>query len=182
MLVSAVGLALVVAVDRESGIGKDGTIPWRVPDDIRHFKRLTRRTERPDGRNAVIMGRTTWRSIPPKYRPLAGRLNIVLSRREALSLPAGVVRAGDFEAAVNEARAADVERVFVIGGAEVYAQALARPDCREVYLTTLDRSFACDTHLPPLPADFALADELARGQSADIPYRIERWARQKPVH
>ena len=173
-------LALVVAIDRERGIGKDGGIPWRVPEDVRHFKGLTRRTEAPGAENAVIMGRVTWSSIPPKFRPLSGRINIVLSRRPDLSVPAGVFVASDFERAVQRARAAGAERVFVIGGAAVYAQALGRPGCREVYLTTLDRSFACDTHLPPLPGDFAVVEELARGQSAGVPYRIERWQRQGP--
>lgn len=179
MTTTGSGLALVVAVDSELGIGKDGTIPWRVPDDMRHFKRLTRTTLKPAAHNAVIMGRATWLSIPPKFRPLRERLNIVLSRQSDLDLPAGVTRAGDFQSAVERARAANAERVFIIGGAQVYAQALARPDCREVYLTTLDRQFECDTHLPALPDDFTLAEELMRGESGAIGYRIERWHRQK---
>lgn len=173
-------VTLVVAIDAESGIGKNGQIPWRVPDDIRHFKRLTSATATPGARNAVIMGRATWDSIPPKFRPLRGRLNVVLSRREraALNLPGEVVLAGDLHSAVERAREASVERVFIIGGGQVYAQALDRPDCREIYLTTLDRTFACDTHLPALPGDFALAEELARGRSGEVGYRIERWQRQ----
>lgn len=178
---SGAGLALVVAVDSESGIGKDGTIPWRVPADMRHFKNLTRTTQRPDGRNAVIMGRATWASIPARFRPLAGRVNIVLSRQSSLDLPAGVLLAGDFPDAITKALAAGVERIFVIGGAQVYRRALARDDCCDIFLTTLDRSFACDTHLPPVPGDFALAEQLGRGESGGVGYRIERWHRDPKV-
>jgi dihydrofolate reductase/thymidylate synthase len=76
------GLQLVVAATRNGfGIGKDGTLPWKLPGDMAYFKELTIRTRGESGvQNAVIMGRRTWDSIPPKFRPLKGRINIVLSR------------------------------------------------------------------------------------------------------
>ena len=71
--------SLVVAADQENGIGKGGKLPWRLPGEMAYFKRLT--TEAPAGRrNAVIMGRKTYESIQPKYRPLTDRFNMVLSR------------------------------------------------------------------------------------------------------
>jgi len=71
-------LDIVVAATRTNGIGKDGQLPWRLPQEMKHFKAIT--SAAPTGlRNAVIMGRHTWGSIPKKFRPLANRLNVVLT-------------------------------------------------------------------------------------------------------
>lgn len=71
---------LVVAATRKLGIGKGGTMPWRLPSDMAYFKALTSATADPSKANAVVMGRKTWESIPPKFRPLRGRVNVVLTR------------------------------------------------------------------------------------------------------
>eukprot|EP01043_Picozoa_sp_COSAG02_P013258 COSAG02_NODE_527_length_20704_cov_120.745462_10_plen_104_part_00 len=78
---AAVPLSVIVAASRGSwGIGKDGGIPWQLPGDMAHFRKVTLETVDPERQNAVVMGRRTWESIPPKFRPLAGRINIVLTR------------------------------------------------------------------------------------------------------
>jgi dihydrofolate reductase len=171
------GLTLVAAVERDGGLGRDGDLPWTVPADLRHFERFTRATQAPGARNAVIMGRATWDSIPARYQPLRGRLNIVLSRAPALSLPEGALHARDLDAAIGLARDARVERIFVVGGAQIYALALAHPACREAVLTRIDGSFACDTFMPPLPDEFRPVEELGSGESGGVGYRIERWVR-----
>ncbi|XP_022762998.1 bifunctional dihydrofolate reductase-thymidylate synthase 1-like [Durio zibethinus] len=71
---------VVVAATREMGIGKDGKLPWSLPSDLKFFKELTKTTSDPEKKNAIVMGRKTWASLPLECRPLPGRLNVVLTR------------------------------------------------------------------------------------------------------
>jgi dihydrofolate reductase len=119
------------------------------------------------------MGRTTWASL--RGRALPGRINVVLSRRPGFEAPGALV-AGDLDAGLAAARAAEAERVLVIGGAVVYAEAFARPDAGSIYLTRVAGRFPADTFLPAMPG-FALAATLAEGEDGGIRWRIERWAR-----
>jgi dihydrofolate reductase len=118
----------------------------------------------PSNRNAVLMGRKTWDSLPPSFRPLPNRLNGVLSR----SLPAGDHGTHrvwpSLEAALRDL-AADtaLANVYVVGGGEIYAQAIARPECRRVYLTSLEADFPCDAFFPdpgPAFAETAVSPEV----------------------
>ena len=142
--------SVVVAVCKNSrGIGNAGQLPWRLRADMQYFKQLTRSTRDPTKRNAVIMGRKTWLSIPSKFRPLDDRVNVVLSRNpEAahdLELPAGVLVAPSMERALEllDERSevgAGVENVYVIGGASVYSEALSlRTACAKVLVTEIER-------------------------------------------
>ncbi len=129
-------LAIIAAVARNRVIGRDGKIPWHISDDLKRFKRLT-------VGHAVLMGRRTWESLG---RPLADRRNVVLSSRTNPSVfPPGVEMYPTAEQAL-EALAGE-ERVFVIGGAAVYARFL---DCAdELYLTLVDQEPGGDTLFPP---------------------------------
>ena len=124
-------LSLIVACTSEGGIGNGGQLPWRIPGDMAYFKRVTTDTSGPaeaGGRlNAVVMGRKTWESIPAKFRPLPNRVNVVMSRNPAaLDLPAGVLAAESLENALAAVdNRSDIDQCFIIGGAEVYKQALA---------------------------------------------------------
>jgi dihydrofolate reductase len=129
-------IALVVAVDDEGVIGNDGRIPWRIPEDMRHFKALT--LGKP-----CIMGRKTWDSLPKK--PLPGRTNIVLTRERSFHAD-GAIIVHTFDDALEAASAAP--EIAVIGGAEIYAMALPRADT--VYLTEVHGRFAGDTRLEGL--------------------------------
>ena len=104
--------------------------------------------------NAVIMGRKTWDSIPPKFRPLKGRLNIVISRsfnsspEEPASVETGPVKASSLEQAIAYVRSkgtTSVGRVFVVGGAQIYAAALEMKEARRILLTKVLSDFDCDT-------------------------------------
>jgi dihydrofolate reductase len=146
--------AIVVAADRNRGIGSHGTLPWKLPGDMAFFKQITSETRAPGKVNAVIMGRKTWDSIPPKFRPLKGRLNVVLTRNRQTQYPEEIKTAASLDEAVRICDQPTIEQVFVIGGGAVYQQALHHPCCELVYLTEIDASFDCDTFLPAFADNF----------------------------
>merc|ERR1711982_42831 len=123
--------------------GKDGALPWRLPGDMKFFKRVT--TAADEGRkNAVVMGRKTWDSIPEKFRPLPGRYNVVLTRSAADSdkYPDDVIVASSMESALERLRAcADIGEVFAIGGESVYREILQHPGCKRLFITRVGKDF-----------------------------------------
>ena len=152
-------LGLVWAQTPAGVIGRDGALPWHLPEDLAHFRAVT------DG-HPVVMGRATWESLPERFRPLPGRANVVLSRDPAFVAPGGRV-ARSLEAALalahDEARGGadhagpaddeatpDVE-VWVIGGAAVYAAALPLADVLEV--TEVDLDVPGDAFAPDVDPD-----------------------------
>lgn len=173
--------SIIVAADVKRGIGKNGTLPWHVPGDLKYFKELTTRADSPTTKNVVIMGRKTWESIPEKFRPLAGRLNIVLSRNSELVLPAGVMRQGSLDEALEtlskDPLNATTGSIFVIGGGQVYREALSHPQCRYIYLTTIFSDFKCDVFLPPFPSDFKEIRVCDVASSPAGDYRFYRYQR-----
>ena len=124
-------LAIIAAVGHRRAIGKDGKLPWHIPEDLKRFKRLT--TGYP-----LLMGRRTWESLG---RPLPGRRNVVLS---SAPVP-GIESYPSIEESLRAL--ASAERVFVIGGGNVYAQLIDRAD--ELYLTLVDRDVEADAFFPP---------------------------------
>ncbi len=133
-------LSIVAAVARGGVIGRGNAIPWRIPEDAQHFRALTMG-------HPVVMGRRTWDSLPARYRPLPGRRNVVLSRDPDWQA-AGAERAVSLDEAL---RLLDgVARVFVIGGADIYAAAL--PIADELLLTEIDADVDGDTVFPPFDA------------------------------
>lgn len=170
--------AVVVAIDQQRGIGAGNDLPWpKLPADLAHFRDITSQTRAPGTRNAVIMGRRTWDSVPPRYRPLPRRLNVVISRHPP-TLPAGVLAAGSLDAALAEAASAGAEATFVVGGGQIYEGALAHPACTTLYVTRLEATFACDTFFPPFEHAYARAEVMAAHEEAGIAYTIERWQRR----
>ena len=121
-------ITLVVAATGNGVIGKDGAIPWRLPEDLKRFKALTLG-------HTVVMGRKTWDSLPPKNRPLPGRRNIVVTRDAGW-------KADGAEAASLEAALQGEGEIFVIGGGEIYRAALALAD--RIELTEVHRDYDGD--------------------------------------
>jgi dihydrofolate reductase len=143
-----VTVALIVAASANDVIGRDGALPWHLPDDLRRFKRLT--TGHP-----IVLGRLTHESIVARLgRPLPGRTSVVISSQPWPAGGDGVVWVTSVDAALQQARAAaadgsgdDDGLIFVGGGTSVYQQALPHAD--RIYLTRLHRDVDGDTAMPP---------------------------------
>jgi dihydrofolate reductase len=129
-------LNLILARARNGVIGRDNTLPWHLPEDMAHFKRTTLGCP-------VIMGRKTWDSLPAKFRPLPGRLNVVVTRQPGWAAEGAVV-AHSLEAAC--AACPPDSTAWVIGGAELYAQALTLASVAVV--TEIDADFEGDAFAP----------------------------------
>ena len=132
--------ALIVAMAQNRVIGRDNKLPWYLPGDLRYFKQVTMG-------KPIIMGRKTWDSIG---RPLPGRLNVVVSRDSSWQAPAGTVKAGSLEEAFTRAQAQaeieDREEIMVIGGGQIYAEALPQTD--RMYVTLVHDEVAGDAWFP----------------------------------
>jgi dihydrofolate reductase len=163
-------LTLIVATTAKNGIGKNGTLPWpMLKKEMAYFARVTKRipeasstsdtsseatTQTPQ--NVVVMGRKTWESIPPKFRPLPQRTNVVISRSDKVDgVDDSVILSSSISSAlaslatkVNEGKAAPLGRVFVIGGAAIYKQALDMEQAKSILLTRVEGEWDCDTDFP----------------------------------
>ena len=155
-------IGLIWAQARGGVIGAGGTMPWHLPEDMKHFSRTTQGSP-------VVMGRRTWQSFPPKFRPLPGRTNIVITRDDEFAdADAGAVRARSLPDALRIARevlAAEAgtprtpegvdPTIWVIGGGAVYREAIADADL--LVVTEIDLEVDGDTTAPAIPSAFQLA-------------------------
>jgi dihydrofolate reductase len=136
-----------------------------------YFKKMTMGSN-PDQQNTVIMGRKTWESIPAKFRPLPGRQNIIMSRNAQPI--AGQHVALDLDAALAVATG----NVFVIGGGEIYREAIKHAECKTLLVTAIDSDFDCDVTFPEYRDDFVLGGNNGYGYDSDVGYAFERWERK----
>ena len=163
-------IGLIWAQARNRAIGKNGVMPWHLPEDLAHFKRVTLN-------HPVIMGRKTWDSIPPKFRPLPGRTNIVVTR-QADWHEKGAQCSSSLREALQQCE--NSNQVWVIGGAQIYAQALPLAD--ELVVTEIDAAFDGDAHAPAIGPDWR---EVARERivaASGLPLSFVIWHRlQRPT-
>jgi dihydrofolate reductase len=162
-------VSLVVAADERGGIGRNGGLPWHLPEDLKRFKALTMG-------KPMLMGRRTWDSIG---RPLPGRRSIVVSRQPGLAI-AGAEVAGSLEEALR--LAGEVPEICVIGGAELYRSALPLADT--IHLTRVHGRVEADTFFPALdPSQWA--PEAGEPHPADarhaFPYSFLTLRRVRPT-
>lgn len=170
------GLGVVWAQTSTGTIGKDGTMPWHVPEDLQHFSRLTQG-------HPVIMGRKTWESFPDKYRPLPGRTNIVVTRQDGWGgTPAaqGAIAVKSLDDALLESQfAPGHEMVWIIGGGEIFAQSVDLADVAVV--TTIESTTEGDTFAPELGYDWTAGASLPPDgwltAGNGTRYRINLWRR-----
>ena len=141
-------IGMIWAQARGGVIGAGGTMPWHLPEDLKHFKRTT-------SGSPVVMGRRTWESFPLRFRPLPGRTNIVITRDDSLEMP-GAVRARSLPEALELAatEAGPTGTTWVIGGGSIYADAIEVAE--QLVVTEIDLEVDGDTLAPRIPGDFAV--------------------------
>ncbi|KAF7721109.1 dihydrofolate reductase [Apophysomyces ossiformis] len=184
-----VNFALVVAATEELGIGIRGGLPWRLPKDMAFFKHVTTHVPTPTTtsatavhgtqQNAVIMGRVTWESIPPKFRPLPDRFNLIVSRNTAYNLnldkdtvSSNVKLVSSLDEALGSVDPDRHPRVFVIGGAQIYRLAIERPECTHLVVTRIRSKIECDAFFPKIDTNIyrmATHEELEAFVQKEIP-------------
>jgi dihydrofolate reductase/thymidylate synthase len=172
----AAPISVIVATTQKGGIGKDGTLPWKLPEDMAHFKKITTATT-PGKSAAVIMGRKTWESIPEKFRPLPDRVNVVLSKSSSDSsfasrFPNGVLLASSVEDALSQLSTRnDVSEIFAIGGESVYKEVIEMPSCSRIFITRIAKDIECDAFFPAFDESLFKVAYLSKTQSRDgLPY------------
>lgn len=186
-------VTIIAAMDRKFGIGRANGIPWHVPPDMEHFKRLTMG-------HPTIMGRKTFESLGCK--PLPGRLNVVLTSSEELAAKFGDVEnvkflSGTVEEAISYVCCKkrdedfvsndDVTRlpelpvqIFIIGGGEIYSQAMRDDLVDDMILTTFDKeAVGCDTFFPSIFLPMWLPPEFSTHQYINLKFKYEYWRRYK---
>ncbi len=151
-------LHLIYARARNGVIGKDNQMPWHLPEDLAHFKRVT--LGRP-----VIMGRKTWDSLPSKFRPLPGRLNIVVTRQSNWQAE-GALRAGSIEEAMH--LCGDAPDAWIMGGADIYRQ--AEPLASTAVVTEIDADFDGDAYAPTLSSTWREVQRETHVAASGLPF------------
>ena len=159
-------IKLIYARAANGVIGKDGQMPWHLPEDLAHFKQLT-------SGYPVIMGRKTWDSLPERFRPLPGRRNVVITRNKNWN-ENGVQRASSLREALQICESSAV--VWVIGGAQIYAQAL--PLAHAVEVTEIEGDYEGDAFAPELADDWREATRETHRSASGISYSFVRYERR----
>lgn len=134
-------VSIIVAATRNRVIGKDNDLIWHLPVDMRYFKETTKGCP-------VIMGRKNYESIPPKYRPLPGRLNVVLSHQMDYEVAEGVLLRSSLSDAVEELKAVGHPHIYIIGGGQIYAAALKANLVDRMLITWIDTELEGDAFYP----------------------------------
>lgn len=160
-------LHLIYARARNGVIGKDNQMPWHLPEDLAHFKRVTLG-------QPVIMGRKTWDSLPPRFRPLPGRLNIVVTRQSDWRSD-GALRAGSIEEALR--LCGQAPDAWVMGGAEIYRQ--AEPLASTAVVTEIDQDFEGDAFAPTLGAHWSELQRQAHTTASGMGYAFVTYQRHR---
>ena len=165
---STTRLGLIYARSRNGVIGKDNAMPWHLPEDLAHFKRTTLGAP-------VIMGRKTWDSVPPRFRPLPGRRNIVVTR-DAQWQEAGAERVASLDEAI--ALVAGEPQAWITGGAEIFR--LALPRAQVAVVTEIDADIEGDIHAPQLGDNWREVARERHVAASGLPYSFVTYQNTRP--
>lgn len=181
---------IIIAVDSQNGMGKNNDLPWHLPNELKHFQKITTKLTNQNNKNAVIMGRNTWESIPKNRRPLKNRLNIVLTKQSHYRVDSDVMLANSVDNALlridlfnKEAdknnHLSKIENIFVIGGAQVLVDAIHHKNCKKIYLTKINKNFHCDVFFPEIPKDFVEIERSEVFIEGSVEYYFVTYLKQK---
>lgn len=134
--------SIIVAISENNGIGRDNDLLWHLPSDMKFFRKTTLR-------HCVITGRKNYESIPEKYRPLAKRTNIVVTRNANYKAEGAVVK-NSLEEALEYAKSENESEVFIIGGGQIYKEAMGKNVIDKMYITHVAKSCDADTFFPEI--------------------------------
>ena len=167
--------SIIVAIDAGNGIAKDGGIPWSSKSDQRYFREVTHGR----GKNAVIMGRNTWSSLPSRYKPLPKRENIVLTTETDKPIISNDNDTPNFMPSLKETikycEKKQIDQMWIIGGEILYKTALNSVNIDSIHITHIDNDFPCDTFFPIVPSYFHLDSETSWAKENEISYRFEKY-------
>lgn len=167
-------IGMIYAKAQNNVIGKNGDLPWYLPEDLAHFKKITQG-------HPVIMGRKTWDSLPAKFKPLPGRQNIVVSRASSEELKAitqtGAWVCNSLELALEKCRTMQTSptEIWIIGGAQIYQQAQAL--CNAAEVTLIEQDFEGDAFAPVLDGQWLLQSEAKHQTQNGLNYRFLSYVR-----
>jgi len=170
--------ALVVAHDEQLGIGKNGALPWKIKGDMQFFRTLTTTVADNNLKNAVIMGRKTWESLPERFRPLPNRYNFVLTKSTSQNQPKSVYFCHDFKQVFSTLNQLEFESCFVIGGAQIYKSALEIKKFNLIYVTEIIGNFNCDVFFPEYRQAFTLQEQSDIDHADGYTYRFSIYSRK----
>lgn len=160
---------IIVAMDEKRGIGKNGALPWKLKKEMKYFADTTTKTEDPHKQNLVIMGRTTWESLPEAYRPLPRRKNVVLTHNEDYQADGATV-VHSIEEAIDQADS-NIESIFILGGAKVFQEMINDPVLDGLYITHIHSVFHCDVFFPQIPQSFSNHQQIGEEMEGDLSYK-----------
>ncbi|QHS76327.1 dihydrofolate reductase [Saccharomyces paradoxus] len=170
-------VGIVACLQPDMGIGFLGGLPWRLPNEMKYFRQVTSLTKDSSKKNAVIMGRKTWESIPPKFRPLPNRMNVIISRSFqddfAHDKERSIVRSNSLANALTNLEnnfQEHLERIYVIGGGEVYNQIFSITD--HWLITKIN---ALDKNAIPAMDTFLDAKKLMEAFSEQCPAQLKEF-------
>ena len=164
----AAAITLIYARAENGVIGRENAMPWHIPADLKRFKALTMG-------KPIVMGRKTWDSIPPRFRPLPGRANIVVTRQDDWN-ENGAQRASSLREALQIAEQSSAATVWVIGGAQIYAQAL--PLAQRVEVTEIAQAYDGDAFAPELGPEWLETAREAHTSAGGLPFAFVRYERR----
>ncbi len=163
-------ISIIVAAAENNVIGRNNDLIWHLPADMKYFKDTT-------SGHCVIMGRKNYDSIPLKYRPLSNRTNIIVTRQKNFVAP-GCIVVSSIEDAIRKAKEENDTEIFIIGGAQIYAQSLQLAD--RIYLTRVHESFKGDAFFPELNlAHYELLSERFKAADEKNNYNLTYFVYEK---